>query len=112
MKRLLLAVLTAFLCLSAVQCNRDPATEKVLNVYIWSEYLPQSVLDDFKAKTGITFHVALYDSNETLLEKLQSGVTDYDIVVPSDYMVHRLIARKLIRPIDKAKPPGGFGNLD
>src|SRR5437588_2591272 len=103
MKRLLLAVLTAFLCLSAVQCNRDPATEKVLNVYIWTEYLPQSVLDDFKAKTGITVRVANYPGNEALLEKLQSGVADYDVVVPSDYMVHRLIDKKLIRPIDRAK---------
>jgi spermidine/putrescine-binding protein len=112
LRRLLLLPLCLAIFLWGLSCSKDVSQEKVLNVYIWSEYLPQSVLDDFKAKTGITVHVANYDSNEILLEKLQSGVTDYDIVVPSDYMVHRLIARKLIRPIDKAKLAAGFANLD
>ena len=110
MKRPLLTLLCALLCLSSLHC-KDPAKEKVLNLYIWSEYLPQSVLDDFRAKTGITVHVANFGSNEELLEKLQSGVTDYDVVVPSDYMVHRLIARKLVRPLDRSKL-SGFENLD
>jgi spermidine/putrescine-binding protein len=111
-RRLLLLPLCLVAACCASSCSKDVSQEKVLNVYIWSEYLPQSVLDDFKAKTGITVHVANYDSNETLLEKLQSGVTDYDVVVPSDYMVHRLIGRKLIRPIDKGKLAAGFANLD
>ena len=97
--RLLLLPLCLAIALCASNCSKDVSQEKVLNVYIWSEYLPRSVLEDFKAKTGITVHVALYDSNETLLEKLQSGITDYDIVVPSDYMVHRLIAPDLFNRI-------------
>jgi spermidine/putrescine-binding protein len=84
---------------------------ETLNVYIWSEYLPQSVADRFTAKTGIKVVIDTYDSNETLQAKLQSGVADYDIVVPSDYMVRALIAEKLIQPIDRAKLPN-FGNLD
>jgi spermidine/putrescine-binding protein len=117
MKRLApiaLALVCAALCLSSLRCRKDAgqaAQEKVLNVYIWSEYLPQPVLDDFKAETGITVRVANFDSNEVLLEKLKSGVTDYDVVVPSDYMVRRLITLNLLRPIDKAKFKG-FENLD
>ena len=101
----------AFLCLASVRCKQDAANEKVLNVYIWSEYLPQSVLDDFQARTGIEVRVANYSSNEELLEKLQAGVSDYDVVVPSDYMVRRLIGRKLVRPLDRSKLTN-FGNLD
>lgn len=71
-----------------------------LNLYIWSEYLPQDVIDDFTERTGIKVNVDLYDSNEALLEKLQSGVADYDLVFPSDYMVKVLIAEGLIQELD------------
>jgi spermidine/putrescine transport system permease protein len=79
-----------------------------LNVYIWSEYLPPEVAERFTARTGIKLTVDTYDSNEALLAKLQSGVADYHVVVPSDYMVTTLVAEKLIRPIDRAR----LKNLD
>ncbi len=85
--------------------------EKKLNVYIWSEYLPQDVIAEFTRRTGIAVRYDLYDSNEPVLEKLQSGVADYDIVVPSDYMVRILIYLKLVRPLDRARLKN-FGNLD
>lgn len=104
--------LIVLLCFASADCNRqDPATEKALNVYIWSEYLPQSVIDDFTAKTGINVSVSLFSRNEELLAKLQSGTADYDIVVPSDYMVHRLIRQKLLKPLDRSKLKG-LENLD
>ena len=112
MKRLLRVPLLLLLCLSSADCKRqDPATEKTLNVYIWSEYLPQSVIDDFAAKTGIKVSVSLFSRNEELLAKLQSGTADYDVVVPSDYMVHRLIRQKLVQPLDRSKLKG-LENLD
>jgi len=82
-----------------------------LNIYIWSAYLPKEVIDKFSAETGIKVNFDTYDSNEALLEKLQSGVADYDLVVPSDYMVRILVAEKLIQPIDHAKLPN-IANLD
>ena len=85
--------------------------EKKLNVYIWSEYLPKEVIDEFTRRTGIVVHYDLYDSNEPVLEKLQSGVADYDLVVPSDYMVRILAHLKLLRPLDRARLKN-FGNLD
>jgi spermidine/putrescine-binding protein len=85
--------------------------ERKLNVYIWSEYLPKEVIDDFTKRTGIAVRYDLYDSNEPVLEKLQSGVADYDLVVPSDYMVRILIQLKLLRPLDKARLKN-LGNLD
>jgi spermidine/putrescine-binding protein len=85
--------------------------EKKLNVYIWSEYLPKEVIDEFTRRTGIAVRYDLYDSNEPVLEKLQSGVADYDIVVPSDYMVRILVQLKLVRRLDKARLKN-LGNLD
>jgi spermidine/putrescine-binding protein len=87
------------------------AHEKKLNLYIWSSYMPQDVLDDFTRRTGIAVHYDLYDSNETVLSKLQSGAADYDLVVPSDYMVRILIHQKLIKPIVKERLRG-LGGLD
>lgn len=77
--------------------------DKVLNLYIWTEYMPDSVLEKFTEKTGIKVNVDNYDSNETLLAKLQSGVANYDVCVPSDYMVKVLIDEKLLREIDHAQ---------
>ena len=68
-------------------------------------------MENFTARTGIAVNVDLYDSNEALLEKLQSGVADYDLVVPSDYMVRILIAERLIQPLDHARL-SHLGNLD
>jgi len=85
--------------------------EKKLNLYIWSSYMPQAVLDDFTRQTGIAVHCDLYDSNEVILEKLQSGVGDYDLVVPSDYMVRILIHQQLLEPLEKERLQG-FTNLD
>jgi spermidine/putrescine-binding protein len=82
--------------------QQDRAARR-LNLYIWTEYLPQSVLDQFTERTGIEVNVDFYDSNEALLEKLQSGVADYDVVVPSDYMIKILAAEGLIQPLDPAR---------
>lgn len=120
MRRIALALLT-LTALAAGACGgggkegteaagEQPAARK-LNVYIWTNYLPDDVLADFEKRTGIDVTVDTYDSNEALLEKLQSGVADYDVVVPSDYMLRILVAEKLLLPLDKAKLKG-FGNVD
>ncbi len=61
------------------------------------------MIDEFQRRTGIEVRYDLYDSNEPVLEKLQSGVADYDLVVPSDYMVRILVHLKLLRPLDKSR---------
>lgn len=78
---------------------------KRLNLYIWTSYIPQEVLDQFTAETGIKVRFDLYDSNEAVLEKLGSGASDYDVVVPSDYMVRILIKQGLLAPLDLGKIP-------
>ncbi len=82
-----------------------------LNVYIWTNYLPAEVVAEFERRTGIRVNVDTYSSNEALLDKLQSGVADYDLVVPSDYMLQILVPQRLLRPLDRRRLPR-FGNLD
>jgi spermidine/putrescine-binding protein len=85
--------------------------ERVVNVYCWSEYLPQDVRDGFTAKTGIKVNLTLYESNEMLLDKMQTGVSDFDLVVPSDYTVAILKRQNMVQKIDAAKIPN-WKNLD
>lgn len=109
--RLLSAVALAVLVLAA-GCGRpaEPPARK-LNIYIWTNYLPTDVLADFEKETGIDTTVDTYDSNEVVLEKLQSGVADYDLVVPSDYMLKVMIPEGLLRELDRSRLPG-MANLD
>jgi spermidine/putrescine-binding protein len=82
-----------------------------LHIYIWSAYLPDAVVEEFRRRTGTEVTVDVYDSNEALLAKLQSGVADYDLVVPSDYMLRILGHEGLLQPLDKTKI-ATLGNLD
>jgi len=114
----LLAAFAAMLLSCGKEGGSAPAGEAAkaksggeLNIYIWSAYLPQEVIDEFTRRTGVEVHYDVYDSNEALLEKLQSGVADYDLVVPSDYLTRILIGEKLIQPLDKSKL-SHLGNLD
>ncbi len=82
-----------------------------LNIFIWSNYLPESVITEFEQKFGAKVNVELYDSNEALLAKLQSGGASYDLIVPSDYMVSVLKAQNLIDEIN-LEALTNFSNLD
>lgn len=79
--------------------------EKVLYFYNWTDYYPAELLPRFEKETGIKVILDGYDSNETLLAKLQSGGAKYDVIVPSDYIVQGLVKDKLIQEIDTANMP-------
>ncbi len=82
-----------------------------LNLYAWSEYVPQQLLDDFSAKYGITVNYDTYSSNEEMLAKLQAGASGYDVIIPSDYTVAIMIKQGMLEPIDVSKL-ANFKNLD
>jgi spermidine/putrescine-binding protein len=106
------AVPAGFAALACGRGRQDAAREpRQLDIYIWTNYLPAEVVAEFTRRTGIQVGVDTYSSNEALLDKLQSGVADYDLVVPSDYMVKILVAQRLLRPLDRGRLPH-FANLD
>jgi spermidine/putrescine transport system substrate-binding protein len=73
--------------------------EKVLYFYNWTDYYPVELLAKFEKDTGIKVTLDGYDSNETLISKLQSGGANYDVIVPSDYIVPGLVKDGLIQKI-------------
>jgi spermidine/putrescine-binding protein len=82
-----------------------------LNLYAWSEYVPQQLLDDFSKKYGITVNYDTYSSNEEMLAKLQAGASGYDVIIPSDYTVAIMVNQDMLEPIDLNQLTN-FGNLD
>ncbi len=82
-----------------------------LNLYAWSEYVPQQLLDDFSAKYGIKVNYDTYSSNEEMLAKLQAGASGYDVIIPSDYTVAIMIKQAMLEPLDSTQL-SNFSNLD
>ena len=81
-----------------------------LNLFGWSEYIPQEVLDGFTKETGIKVNFETYASNEELLSKLVAGGGNYDLIQPSDYTAEVMIRRKMLAPLDFAQLPN-FKNI-
>lgn len=81
------------------------AAAEELNLFAWSEYVPQSVLDGFTKETKIQVNYETYASNEEMLAKLMSGATRYDVIQPSEYVVEALVKENQLVPLDHAKLP-------
>lgn len=82
-----------------------PSHAEELNLFAWSEYVPQSVLDGFTKETGIQVNYESYASNEEMLAKLMSGAASYDLIQPSEYVVEALVKESQLASIDHAKIP-------
>jgi len=85
--------------------------EKVLNLYIWNDYLAPDTIANFEKETGIKVSVSNYGSNEELESKLAPGHAGYDIVVPSASSYERGIKAGYYQPLDKAQLPN-LKNMD
>jgi putrescine transport system substrate-binding protein len=81
------------------------AQDRVVNVYNWSDYLGEGVLEDFTKETGIEVVYDVYDSMEMMETKLLAGGSGYDIIVPTDRNLARLIQAGVIQKLDKSKIP-------
>jgi len=84
---------------------------KVLNLYIWSDYLAADTLSNFEKQTGIKVHAAYFDTNETLETKLLAGSSGYDVVVPTASYFERQIKAGVYLTLDKSKLPN-LKNMD
>ena len=72
-----------------------------LNIFIWTEYVPDSVIEDFESEFGITVNPSTFSTNEDMLAKFTSGEDDaYDLLQPSDYMVKLMIDQGLLQEMD------------
>ncbi len=79
------------------------AQDRVVNVYNWSDYIDESILEDFTKETGIKVVYDVFDSNEVLETKLLAGGTGYDVVVPTGTFLGRQIQAGAFQKLDKSK---------
>ena len=87
-------------------------TERVVNVYNWTDYIDPEALRRFTAETGIAVRYDVFDSLETLEAKLLAGHSGYDVVTPSNEpSFSRLIRAGALMPIERIRVPN-WGNLD
>ncbi len=100
--RLTMTLAGALLWLAASHCAAM-AQDKVVNLYIWNDYLDPRVLEDFTRETGIKVVVDNYDNNEIVETKMLAGKSGYDIVVPSAPFLQRMVAADLFLPLDLSK---------
>ena len=88
-----------------------------INVYNWGEYIADgtdgslNVNEEFTKRTGIRVNYSTFQSNEALFAKIQNGGTKYDVIIPSDYMVSKMIEQNMLQKLDFEKIPN-FSYID
>ena len=85
--------------------------QPTVNVCSWGEYIDEELITQFEEETGIAVNYQTAESNEALYSLLKSGAGDYDVIVPSDYMISQLIEEGMLEPLDYGNIPN-FSLID
>jgi spermidine/putrescine transport system substrate-binding protein len=79
--------------------------EPKLNFYNWDTYIGETTLDDFKGASGVDVNMSLFANNDELFAKLRAGNPGFDVIVPSNDFVERMIRAQMLQPLDQAQIP-------
>lgn len=86
-------------------CNQSKGTNEVIHVYNWGDYIDESVNAQFTKETGIKVVYEVYPTNEDMYAKLESGTVNYDVLIPSDYMIEKMIREGKLEKLDFSNIP-------
>ena len=121
MNRLIKIVCVLAACLGMLSsCARtDKERSKILKIYNWADYIDEGILDEFpvwyKEQTGEDIRIIyqVFDINEIMLTKIERGHEDFDLICPSEYIIERMLKKKLLLPIDRnfGKTPDYLDNI-
>lgn len=100
-----------FFAIHKIESTSSSKTTDTITVYNWGEYIDPDLIDQFTEETGINVIYETFDSNEAMMTKVQQGGSAYDVAVPSEYMVEKMIEEDLLLPIDHSKIPN-LKNID
>ena len=115
-----LALLLAAAMLTAVlsACGGTGSASKgVVNVYNWGEYISDGtdgtldICEEFERQTGIKVNYQVFDSNESMYAMLASGGASYDVIIPSDYMISRMIEEDMLEQLNFDNIPN-YSDID
>jgi spermidine/putrescine-binding protein len=85
--------------------SRVEVASKELNLFVWTEYIPQDMTECFEKIYGIKVNRDEYSSNEEMYAKISAGGTNYDLVQPTDYIVSLMVRQNLLQKLDHSKLP-------
>lgn len=106
MKKIMSLLIAVCILLGTFSIVAFAEEQVVLNVYNWGEYIEQSTIDMFEEKYPyIDVNYTTFDSNESMYSKIVSGAASYDIVIPSEYMVSKLIQEDMLAELDFSNIP-------
>ncbi len=114
MKKLLLAIIALCMTFALASCDNS---QEIITVYNWGDYIAEDTIEKFEEETGIRVVYEMFETNEDMYTKLKNTNNNYDVLVPSDYMIERLIDEDMLAEIDFANVPnyecidGEFKNL-
>jgi spermidine/putrescine-binding protein len=83
--------------------NKMDVQSTELNLFVWTEYIPQDMQECFEKVYGITVNRDEYSANEEMYAKLSAGGTAYDLVQPTDYIVSLMVRQDLLQELDHSK---------
>ncbi|MGI5935911.1 MAG: ABC transporter substrate-binding protein [Oscillospiraceae bacterium] len=101
-KTVVVLAVAALLLTFLTACGGD---REVVNVYNWGEYIDEEVLEQFEKDTGIKVNYKTFETNEQLYSVLKQGGVSYDVIIPSDYMISRMINEGMLEKINMDNIP-------
>ena len=105
MKKIKSIIILASVLVIGMTASGCGSKKPTLNVYNWGDYIDKSVLKDFEEEYGIKVVYDTFETNEDLYVKLKQGSSNYDVVIPSDYMIERMIREDMLVKLDKNNVP-------
>jgi len=113
MKRVI--IVTIVLCLllpvAAVGCGQRAGSNGVVNVHNWGEFVDESIFRIFERETGIRVNYSTFETNEALYALMRRGGANIDVIIPSDYMIARMIEEDMLEELDFSNIPN-FSLID
>ena len=118
MRRKTVLIIVLCLLLTPVVSGCDSAPNGEVNVYNWGEYIDEGIFKKFQRDTGIKVNYTEFENNEQMYAILKSGSATYDVIIPSDYMISRMISEGMLEKLDFSNIPnyslidGDYKNLE
>lgn len=108
---IVLIILALFLCIQRIEHSQGVASNRTLTIYNWGDYIDPALLKKFEKETGYKVVYETFDSNEAMYTKIKQGGTAYDLTIPSEYMIQKMIQAKMLLTLDHQKIKG-LENID
>ncbi|KIL49181.1 ABC transporter substrate-binding protein [Jeotgalibacillus campisalis] len=100
-----LAVVVLLIGVNYLNSSQSTSGNDTLTVFNWGDYIDEDLLTEFEEETGIRVIYETFDSNEAMLTKIEQGGTTYDIAVPSEYTIDKMIEQELLLELDHEQLP-------